>query len=357
VASWISCSSLEAADFTESNASGVINGEYVFFGGVRIDRPSGETHYYFSDHLGSASVVAAVGSTTPEEESDYYLFGGERPIIIGPNTYKFTGKERDGESGLDYFGARYFSSALARFIRPDDPLVDQEAFNPQSWNLYTYVRNNPLSFSDPTGNACVGDGNGGYKDDSRGGESCSEVDQNEAEREPSATVTASYTQEDRIQILANDVSDFTSLSSITEVGRNGLEGAMALEGIYELPGAVRAARSWLQAWKLATRMRSVRATGDFGEALAGIIKNTERIESSTGTAAYRVPDILDKSAQIIGEVKNIPGKQALTSQIRDGVAYAQREGYHYVLYVRNSTSFTRPLQQLVDKGVITVVRF
>lgn len=64
----------------------------------------------------------------------------------------FTGKERDGETGLDYFGARYFSGAMGRFASPDpiwvkvDRLVD-----PQRLNLYAYGRNNPLRFSDPTG--------------------------------------------------------------------------------------------------------------------------------------------------------------------------------------------------------------
>jgi len=63
----------------------------------------------------------------------------------------FTGKERDAETGLDYFGARYFSSAQGRFTSPDKPLADQSAGDPQSWNLYSYVRNNPLRFTDPTG--------------------------------------------------------------------------------------------------------------------------------------------------------------------------------------------------------------
>jgi len=67
------------------------------------------------------------------------------------NFQKFTGKERDSESGLDYFGARYYGAALGRFPSPDDPLVDQQADDPQSWNLYGYVRNNPLANTDPDG--------------------------------------------------------------------------------------------------------------------------------------------------------------------------------------------------------------
>lgn len=65
----------------------------------------------------------------------------------------FTGKERDQETGLDYFEARYFSSAQGRFTSPDPPLLDQHIEDPQSWNLYAYGRNNPLRYIDPTGNA------------------------------------------------------------------------------------------------------------------------------------------------------------------------------------------------------------
>jgi len=54
-------------------------------------------------------------------------------------------------TGLDYFGARYFSGAMGRFTSPDRPQVDQHPEDPQSWNLYSYVRNNPLRFIDPTG--------------------------------------------------------------------------------------------------------------------------------------------------------------------------------------------------------------
>jgi len=64
---------------------------------------------------------------------------------------KFTGKERDAETGLDYFGARYLSAAQGRWTSPDAPFADQHPGDPQSWNLYSYVRNNPVAFVDPTG--------------------------------------------------------------------------------------------------------------------------------------------------------------------------------------------------------------
>jgi RHS repeat-associated protein len=71
-----------------------------------------------------------------------------------PGTLRFTGKERDSESGLDDFGARYNSSQWGRFMSPDPSnvsgsIVDSE--NPQAWNMYSYVLNNPLNTVDPDG--------------------------------------------------------------------------------------------------------------------------------------------------------------------------------------------------------------
>jgi RHS repeat-associated protein len=77
------------------------------------------------------------------------------------NRYKFTGKERDSESGLDNFGARYDSSQYGRFMTPDPLMIMKQKFtDPQRWNMYSYTRNNPLRFTDPTGmyTADCGDG-------------------------------------------------------------------------------------------------------------------------------------------------------------------------------------------------------
>ena len=66
--------------------------------------------------------------------------------------YKFTGKERDSESGLDNFGKRYNASSMGRFMTPDPIMImKQKLRDPQQWNMYSYAANNPMTFTDPTG--------------------------------------------------------------------------------------------------------------------------------------------------------------------------------------------------------------
>jgi RHS repeat-associated protein len=95
---------------------------------------------------------------------DYLPFGEEIPPgTLGRSqnmgeyadtlSQRSTGKQRDAESGLDYFGARYYGSALGRFTSPDPENASAFLYpdDPQSWNAYAYGRNNPLAYTDPTG--------------------------------------------------------------------------------------------------------------------------------------------------------------------------------------------------------------
>jgi RHS repeat-associated protein len=138
---------------SESDASGNISEEYIFMGGQRIAMltlSSGAVNYYIQDHLGSSRVVTN-SSGTVLDDSDFYPFGGERAYSSSSgNNYKFTGKERDTESGLDDFAARFYTSNYGRFISADDSKYMHPA-DPQSFNLYSYVANNPINAVDPTG--------------------------------------------------------------------------------------------------------------------------------------------------------------------------------------------------------------
>jgi len=141
---------------------GAGNYEYfnAYFNGMFLARsePDNWVDHFFLDALGN--VRSVYGDGDPDGgASDYYPFGGERPIPSccptnpgGVNVpFKFTGKERDSESGLDNFGARYDSSSIGRFMSADQLGPGQHPGNPQTWNLYSYVLNNPLKLVDPTG--------------------------------------------------------------------------------------------------------------------------------------------------------------------------------------------------------------
>jgi RHS repeat-associated protein len=123
----------------------------------------GGTSYLTSDHLGSTRVVTKSDGTV-KARYDYLPFGEELGAGIGQRTtgmgynaadstkQKFTQKERDNESGLDYFGARYYSSAQGRFTGVDPATIKKaRLLDPQRINLYPYVRNNPLKYIDPDG--------------------------------------------------------------------------------------------------------------------------------------------------------------------------------------------------------------
>ncbi|MEW5976651.1 MAG: RHS repeat-associated core domain-containing protein [Acidobacteriota bacterium] len=155
-----------------------------------------------ADHLGSTRLVTKADGTV-RGRHDYLPFGeeigtsyGGRSAIAGYGAtdlrHKFTAKERDPESNLDYFGARYFSGAQGRFTSADGFDYDSVLSDPQSWNKYAYVRNNPLRYVDPNGRKCISLDNGTTADDGDG-TPCAEVDAGDERNrtiEPSVTVTA-----------------------------------------------------------------------------------------------------------------------------------------------------------------------
>jgi len=137
--------------------------------------PVTATCFWTTDHLGSVRMVSNVAGAVVSRH-DYLPFGEEIPASIGrssvanygideKNPQRFTAKERDAETGLDYFGDRYYSGAQGRFTSPDKPFADQIEFDPQSWNLYSYTRNNPLRYVDPTGRCSVKTDGGPATDD------------------------------------------------------------------------------------------------------------------------------------------------------------------------------------------------
>jgi RHS repeat-associated protein len=119
------------------------------------------TSYFTSDHLASPRVITDANAGV-KARHDYHPFGEEVGLKGGRNAdplkyvtdtvrQKFTAKERDAETGLDYFGARYYGCTQGRFTSADPLLASGKPARPQTWNRYAYVLNNPLRLVDPEG--------------------------------------------------------------------------------------------------------------------------------------------------------------------------------------------------------------
>jgi len=147
----------------ETDLLGNPQSEYIFFGGSRIARRdvsgvSSPVYYYFANQIHSTALITDANGNI-EDDADYYPWGGTLQFNSNlANHYWFSGKERDAESGFDYFGARYYGNTFGRFTQPDwsakavgIPYADLT--NPHCLNLYGYVCDNPIIKVDPDGHS------------------------------------------------------------------------------------------------------------------------------------------------------------------------------------------------------------
>ena len=140
----------------------------IFAGGRHLVTYEGRATFNHSDWLGTERLrIVSAYVSLPKYDEPYtsYPFGDALTGNLAPpygGVLHFTGQPHDLESNLEYFGARYFSSSMGRFTSPDPLLNSGRPWDPQSWNRYSYVRNNPLTNIDPTGlydlnNTCASD--------------------------------------------------------------------------------------------------------------------------------------------------------------------------------------------------------
>jgi RHS repeat-associated protein len=147
----------ESNPIYETDATGNELDRYFYFAGRLVTREEASdwVDHYGLDALGNVRWVYSFNTGSGGADvSDYYPFGGERVLQSSSNNNrKFTGKERDSESGLDNFGARYNSSAMGRWMSPDRiNLTSARLVNPgNTLNKYVYGANNPLKYVDRDG--------------------------------------------------------------------------------------------------------------------------------------------------------------------------------------------------------------
>ncbi len=125
---------------------------YIYLNGQRVASKdnSGKKYFYHNDHLGGTSVITDE-SGQEVKRVDYWPYGlVKEQSGAKPERHLFTGKEFDAETGLYFYGARYYDPNLCRFISADP--IGQNLLNPQSLNRYSYCLDNPAGYTDPSGN-------------------------------------------------------------------------------------------------------------------------------------------------------------------------------------------------------------
>jgi RHS repeat-associated protein len=124
--------------------------KHIFAGPRRIaTKTASDTLYYHPDHLGSSAIVTN-SSGIKAKEIYYYPYGETRTESGSADIkHKYTGQELDNETGIYNYKARYYHPVLGRFISPDSIVPTPE--DPQSLNRYSYVNNNPINLTDPSG--------------------------------------------------------------------------------------------------------------------------------------------------------------------------------------------------------------
>ena len=124
--------------------------KHIFAGSQRVASKKSQTevNYYHTDHLGSSTVITNKDGYK-EQETYYYPFGETQYNSGDVTNYKYTGQEEDPETGLYYYGARYYDPVIGRFISPDS--IVQAPEDPQTLNRFSYCVNNPIIYTDPNG--------------------------------------------------------------------------------------------------------------------------------------------------------------------------------------------------------------
>ena len=141
---------------TESDTSGNLQKDFIFFNGSRIafhSYTSGNRHYFYTDHMGSTRVIANLSGSTIEWAADYFPWGliQKQPTSSISNFYQWAGQEYDPEIQHYRFPFRPYRPQTATFMSPDPYNGSMDVTSPQSMGRYAYVTDSPTVLTDPSG--------------------------------------------------------------------------------------------------------------------------------------------------------------------------------------------------------------
>lgn len=260
------------------------------------------------------------------ERHDYYPFGEEcttgpcasNPGVGAGHARKFTGKERDAETGLDYFGARYYGSRIGRFTTVDPVYTwNDNLLDPQRWNRYSYGFNNPLRNVDPDGRVPV-----------------------------PAIIAGAYVA---YEFLSQAYDSYTLGTTLADPHATAGEKAAATGGF--VIGAIAPGGGYGTASKAAlgksddvfrAMQRGRESEARVLEAL-GEIKNTRKVSGCEGCS---IPDYINPTT--IGEVKDAK-RVSNTEQLRIQREAAEAAGRRHVVQTGTRTRVSRRVEEAGTK--------
>ena len=327
------------------NGSNLDTTIYFFANGERVAMkdPHGHMHYFHNDQLGSTNVVTDQNGNV-EEKTNYYPFGATRSGGT-KSKYLFNSKELEAATGLYDYGGRQYKSDIFHFIEPD-PVIPNP-YDPQSLNRYSYVKNNPVKYVDPTGQSCFVPGALG----------------------PAGVQLNGYYK----QFVYDPVT--SAINTMIE-DSDKPENQFLLIGSMDAP--LGAGTKFVKAFKEAAKIKQAQEIAGTAEAVKfdvpSGLKPTERgrvVESlklgQMGLEPYRgnsltgfvegkavnfKPDYLTSSS--MGEIKDVNYLSA-TKQIRAEIDYASANKLSYSIYVRSDTKMSAPLLHLVKEQNYKIV--
>jgi RHS repeat-associated protein len=276
-----------------------------------------KVQWLVSDQVGTPRIIFdQTGNPATIKRHDYLPFGeelfagtGGRSVAQGYSVgdgvrQQFTDKERDVETGLDYFSARYYASTQGRFTGPDPLLSSGKTANPQSWNRYAYCANQPLIFVDPDGLIW------GYIDTEDGLRKYRWYDDENALKAAGATVVTTF-------IYQAENGNYVTLNPNANQFEENAGRYDARKAFWRYEGLPASWQDWVPVWGQFRKMMFNYATGNY----EGALFNFSMASVDGGTA--------------VGGFMAGVGRQGATSAAEQGILrlnQAERSGAQTLFY-------------------------